>query len=106
MPNKDPTFLQMLYTVLTENATVGGAVMASIIATLRILYDDNKTKPTRIILEALTCGALSLCVTGIVEIFNLPTSAAITIGGTIGFIGVTALRNFILKIITNRIDKK
>ncbi|AZS49977.1 hypothetical protein DM558_03935 [Entomomonas moraniae] len=36
--------------------------MAAIMATLRLLYDDNKIKPI-IALEAITCGALSLCIT-------------------------------------------
>lgn len=104
MPNKDPSFLQILYITMTESATVHGAIMASIIAMLRVLYDDKNTKPTRVMLEALICGALSLCITSLIEIFSLPDSASITIGGAIGFIGVTALRNFILKTINKRID--
>lgn len=80
--------------------------MSSVIATLRVLYDEKKTKPTRILLEALTCGTLSLCVTGLVEFFHLPASAAITLGGAIGFIGATALRDLILKSINKRIDKQ
>lgn len=79
--------------------------MASIIAVLRVLYDDSNPRPARIILESLICGALSLCITSVIEIFHLPSSAAITIGGAIGFIGVTTLRDFILKAINKRIDK-
>ncbi len=106
MPNKDPSFLQMLYQMISENTTLQGAMMATIIATLRVLYDEKNTKPTRIILEALICGALSLCISGIIEIFQLPNSAGITLGGAIGFIGVNTLRNFILKSINKRTDNK
>ncbi|AZS49978.1 hypothetical protein DM558_03940 [Entomomonas moraniae] len=42
----------------------------------------------------------------LVDIFQLPQSAVITIGGAIGFVGVTSLREFILKTINNRIDKE
>lgn len=79
--------------------------MASIIAVLRVLYDDSNPRPARIILEAMICGALSLCITSVIEIFHLPSNASITIGGAIGFIGVTTLRDFILKTINKRIDK-
>lgn len=105
MPNKDPSFLQLLYMAIVDSSTVQGAIMASLISILRILYDEKNTKPARIILESLICGALSLCITSIIEIFKLPPSASITLGGAIGFIGVTALRNFILKTINKRLDK-
>lgn len=106
MPNKDPSFLQMIYTIIAESTTIQGAIMASIIAALRVLYDEKNTRPLRIILEALICGSLSLCITSIVEFFHLPTSASITLGGAIGFIGVTGLRDFILKTLHKRIDKE
>lgn len=106
IPNKDPSFLQMLYDMINESSTIQGALMATIIATLRILYDETKPRPFRVILEALICGALSLCVTSIIDIFQLPNSAAITIGGTIGFIGVNTLRDFIIKCINKRTDNK
>ncbi|UYZ83186.1 phage holin, lambda family [Entomomonas sp. E2T0] len=106
MPNKDPNLWNWLIAAIEQSPTIQGAVMAAIMAILRLLYDENETKPIRIALEAVTCGAMSLCITSIVEIFNLPQSAVITIGGAIGFIGVTALRNFILKAINKRIDKE
>lgn len=105
MPDKDPSFLQMLYNLISESSTVQGAIMATTIATLRILYDAKNTKPFRIMLEALICGALALCISSLIEIFHLPSSAATTIGGAIGFIGVNTLRDFILRSINKRIDK-
>lgn len=105
MPNKDPTFIQMIYTAIIGNNIIQGAIMSSVIAILRILYDEKKTRPTRIILEALICGTLALCVTGIIEFLDLPDSAAITLGGAIGFIGTTALRDLILKSINRKADQ-
>lgn len=95
--NKDPNLWQWLYETLCQSTTLQGALMAMVIAILRVIYDEKNTKPWRIMLEALICGALSLCVTSIIEYFQLPENASITIGGAIGFIGVTSLRNFILK---------
>ncbi|UYZ83364.1 phage holin family protein [Entomomonas sp. E2T0] len=65
MPNKDPNLWQSIYLAITASATWQGAIMASIIAILRILYDGKETKPLKIILEAVIFGALSLCVVSI-----------------------------------------
>lgn len=104
MPHRDPSNLQLLYAAITASSTMQGAIMAFIIALLRIVWDGNETRPIRILLEASICGALSLCVTSIIDFFSLPASAAITIGGAIGFIGVTALRDLILRFIKRKID--
>lgn len=37
---------------------------------------------------------------------SLPTSATVTIGSAIGFIGVTTLRDKLLKIINRKMDKE
>lgn len=105
MPNKDPSFLQMLYLAISESQTLQGAIMAFIIAMLRTLYDEKNPKFLRIVLESLICGTLSLCFTSLIEFFHLPNSAAITLGGAIGFIGVNQLRELILKSLHNRINK-
>lgn len=102
---KDPNLLLILYEIITNSSTWQGAIMASFIAVLRVLYDGKETKLFRVILEALICGSLSLCITSIVDIFGLPQSAAITIGGAIGFIGVTTLRDFLLRMINKRVDR-
>ncbi len=104
MPHKDPSFLQLLYEAITASSTWQGAIMAFIIACLRIVWDGTETRLVRILIEASICGALSLCATSIIDFFSLPANAAITIGGGIGFVGVTALRNMILKFIKRKIN--
>lgn len=104
MPEKDPSFWQSLYLSITTSPIWQGSVLAAVIAALRVLYDDQETRIVRVILEALLCGALALCVSSIVEMLSLPPSATVTIGGAIGFIGVTALRDNLLKIINRKID--
>lgn len=106
MSDKDPNFWQSIYTVLMTNQTWQGGILATVIASLRVLYDDQETKLFRVLLEAFLCGALALCVSSIVEMLHLPSSATVTIGGAIGFLGVTTLRDNLLKIINQKMDKK
>ncbi|UYZ84323.1 phage holin, lambda family [Entomomonas sp. E2T0] len=106
MPDKDPSFWQNLYISITTSPIWQGSILATIIAALRVLYDDQETKMISVILEALLCGSLALCVSSIVEMLSLPTSATVTIGGAIGFVGVTTLRDKLLKIINRKMDKE
>jgi lambda family phage holin len=70
--------------------------MAAIIAVLRVLYDDQETNRVRVWLEAAICGCLSLSASAVVEYLGAPAQAAIAVGGAIGFVGVTKLRQFIM----------
>lgn len=106
MSDKDPNFWRELYMSLTHSPIWQGAILSSVIAALRVLYDNQETKLLRVMLEALLCGALALCVSSIVEMLSLPESATVTIGGAIGFIGVTALRDNLLKVINKKMDKE
>lgn len=106
MLQKDPNFLMTLYEMISKSTAWQGAIMASVIAMLRVLYEAKEIKPVQVILEAFICGALSLCATSIIDIIGLPQSAAVTIGGAIGFIGVTALRELLLKVLNKKVDKQ
>lgn len=106
MPNKDPSLIQLIWLAISNSASIQGAIMAIVIAILRVLYDNQEPKPIRILLEALLCGALSLCATSIVEFLGLPLSASIAVGGSIGFIGVNSLRESLIKLLERWTDKK
>lgn len=97
MPEKDPTLWAALWVGLTTSPTWQGAIMASIIATLRILYDGKETRWTRILLESLICGCLSLAASSGIEWLGWPSSMAVALGGAIGFLGVTAIRDWLVK---------
>ena len=73
--------------------------MAVIISFLRVVYDGQETSRMRICLEALLCGSLSLCATSIISWANLPPDVSIAVGGSVGFIGVNALRAKMLNLI-------
>jgi lambda family phage holin len=102
MPEKDPGLWTLIFSV---PPAIQGAVMAAVIALLRIVYDRKERKPIRILLEALICGALSLSATSMIDVFGWPPTVSVMIGGTIGFIGVEQMREFALRWIGNRADR-
>ena len=104
MPEKDPNNWAALWAAVSTSATWQGTIMASIIAALRVLYDGKETRWTRIALESLICGALSLCASNLVQWGGLPASVSIAAGGAIGFLGVTTIREFLVKWAGKRAD--
>lgn len=79
--------------------------MAMFVATLRVIYDREETRPMRIILESLICGALSLTVSSGILAIGLDTNWAIFAGGSIGYFGSAAVRGLALKFIEKKMDE-
>lgn len=104
MPEKDPSFWVALWAAFYQSATWQGAIMAGFIAVLRVLYDGKETRPLRIGLEALICGGLSLAGSNALSFLGAPEALGITIGGAIGFLGVTTIREFLLRWTIKKID--
>lgn len=73
------------------------------LSVLRIVYDDKKTKPVRIVIESLICGFLTLAFFHAVQALGLDQNWAVVGGGIIGFFGVNAVRAFALKFVNKRI---
>lgn len=82
-----------------------GVIMAMIISVLRVIYDKEETKPMRIILEALICGALSLTVSSAVVALGLDSHWSVFAGGVIGYFGSTTVRSLSIKILNTKIKK-
>jgi lambda family phage holin len=104
MPEKDPNNWAALWDAVSNSATWQGAIMASIIAFLRVLYDGKETRWTRIGLESLICGALSLCASSGLSFFGAPESLSVAVGGSIGFLGVATIREFLVRWAGKRVD--
>jgi lambda family phage holin len=80
-----------------------GAVMAATISLLRVLYEGKEANKWRVILEALICGALSLSASSsVIEWMAWPSSLSIAAGGTIG---VTAIRELIIRFLGRKADR-
>lgn len=104
MPEKDPSLWAQLWLALSTSPAFQGAIMASIIAALRVLYDGKETRLTRIVLESLICGALSLCSSSVIEWLGWPPTLAVAAGGAIGFLGVTTIREYLVRWLGKRAE--
>ncbi|MEQ7920234.1 phage holin, lambda family [Xanthomonas sp. WHRI 1810A] len=103
MPEKNPDFWAQVWLVLS-NPLWQGAIMAATISLLRVLYEAKEQNKWRIVFEALICGALSLSASSVIEWMSWPSSLSVGAGGTIGFIGVTAIRELIIRFLGRKAD--
>ena len=99
-----PDNLRSWVTVINEMPPeYAGFLMAAIIAVLRVIYDHQETKPSRVFLEALICGGLSLTASSGILALHLDTHWAVFVGGTIGYLGSATIRAIALKIIKKKV---
>ena len=111
MPNKDPNVWTWLIDFIKQTPTSQGVIMSMIIAALRVMYYGER-KPLRIGLEALLCGFLSLSVSGLLDFISIvfhidiPVNFIVTVSSAIGFIGVTALHDFLVNFINKRVGSR
>ncbi|WP_296254716.1 MULTISPECIES: phage holin, lambda family [unclassified Pseudomonas] len=103
MPEKSPEFWAQVW-LLLSNPLWQGAIMAATISLLRVLYDGKEQNRRRVLLEALICGALSLSASSVIEWMAWPSSLSVAAGGAIGFIGVTAIRQLIIRFLGRKAD--
>jgi lambda family phage holin len=103
MPEKSPDFWAQVWLVLSTPLWQG-AIMAATVSLLRVLYEGKEANKWRVLLEALICGALSLSASSVIEWMVWPSSLSVAAGGTIGFIGVTAIRELIIKFLGRKAD--
>ena len=78
--------------------------MAGTISALRVLYEGKEANKWRVLLEALMCGGLSLSASSVIEWMAWPSSLSVGAGGAIGFIGVTAFRELVIKFLGRKVD--
>lgn len=102
MPDKPDTWAKLW--IALSNPLWQGAIMAIIVSLLRVLYDAKETSKRRIFFEALICGALSLVASSLIEWMAWPPSLSVAAGGTIGFLGVTAIRELVTRFIGRKVD--
>lgn len=102
-PDNDPSAWAEIWRALSS-PTWQGAIMAVSISVLRVLYDARETRKLRVILEALICGGLSLSASSIIEWMAWPSSLSVGAGGAIGFIGVSAIRELIVRLLGRKVD--
>jgi len=107
MPEKDPDLWAQVWLHLRlylSNPLWQGAIMATVISGLRVLYEAKETSKRRILLESLICGGLSLSASSVIEWMEWPSSLSVAVGGAIGFVGVTVIREMIVKFLGRKAD--
>ncbi len=102
MPDKPDTWARIVAAI--SNPLWQGMIMAIVVSLLRILYDAKETSKRRILFEALICGSLSLVASSLIEWMTWPPSLSVAAGGTIGFLGVTAIRELVARFIGRKVD--
>lgn len=83
---------------------VHGMMLAVIVAIIRVIYDREETSCTRMFLEAILCGLLTLTAGTAVQAMGLNQNWVLVCGGVIGFMGSQAIRAFASKYINKRVD--
>ena len=81
-----------------------GVLMAVFMACIRVIYDQKETKPQRIIVESMLCGALSLAATYGITAMGLSLDWAVFVGGTIGYLGPQSVREYVTKVLNKKTD--
>ena len=102
MPDKPDTWAKIWMEV--SSPLWAGVIMAMTVCLIRVLYDGKETSKRRILFESLICGSLSLVASSLIEWMAWPPSLSIAAGGTIGFLGVTAIRELVNRFLSRKVD--
>ena len=102
MPDKPDTWAKIWLAL--SNPLWQGAIMAITVSLLRVMYDAKETSKRRILFESLICGSLSLVASSVIEWMTWPPSLSVAAGGTIGFLGVTAIRELVTRFLGRKAD--
>lgn len=78
------------------------AILATVVALLRILYDGRVHRMRRF-LEAMLCGAIALGVAHLVEALGMTQGWATFLGASIGLFGVDQVREWGRRIAERRV---
>lgn len=102
-----PEIYELTIIVVTEHSSTMFATVSAVSISLLMGVHDERTWQKNIS-GSLTCGVLTLAITGSLEFFGLPDNAVTFIGAAIGLIGVEIFREKILTFIKpgDKGDKK
>ena len=82
---------------------IRAALLASLIAIMRILYDGREPRWARRCLEAILCGAIALGISHLIEALGMPPGWATFLGGAIGLFGADQVREWGRRLAESRI---
>lgn len=102
MPDKAVSTWLALWDSMPE--PIRAAIIATLIAMVRVMYDDKEPRIIRRVLEAVLCGAIALGVAELAEAVGLPSGYATFAGGAIGLLGADQVREWAKRIAQKRVD--
>ena len=97
---------EILETLNNLSPPISGALMAIFISIIRVIYDGKETKPLRMFLESLICGALGLSSGYAILALGLNLNWILFISSMIGYLGSNTVRTLVLKFINSNIGNK
>ena len=100
MPETIGSFLSQLST------PIKAALLAVLVALLRVFYDDHEPRYLRRFLEAMLCGALAFAIAEGLEALSMPAGAATFCGGFVGQLGADKARELGRLYVRQRIDQR
>lgn len=83
-----------------------GVLLAMFMSIIRVFYDQEETKPARMIMEAIICGGLSLTMSFGIRAMGLADDWAIFFGGVIGYFGSIWVRAYAIKVLDRKVGVK
>lgn len=101
---QNPLFIQALWGALPE--PFKAAILATLIAIMRILYDGREPRFIRRAMEACLCGAIAFGLATGLEAMKVPSGMATFIGAAIGLLGADKVREFAQQYVSTRVDKR
>ncbi len=81
------------------------ALLAIVVAVIRIYHDDRKTDPMKVFLEALLCGCLALLASYAGRAMGVDPDWLAFTGGAIGYLGSRTVRQLAMRFIDLKIRK-
>lgn len=84
---------------------VGGFVFSFVLSVIRVIYEKEETTFTRIVLESLICGGLTIAIGSALQAMDYGQEWYLGVGGVIGFMGTQSVRAFANKLLAKKADK-
>ena len=84
---------------------IRAAFLASVVALLRVYYDNNEPRTLRRLIEAVLCGAISFGLAEGLVAASVPPGMATFAGGFVGLLGADKAREVARKYMRDKLAK-
>jgi len=99
-------FPTAVHEFLSQHSWIGGAMLAILTSVLRVVYDQEETRPLRIFLESAICGSITVTFGSALVAMGYDQSWYLFIGGSVGFMGSQWIRALANRLINKKIGEE